>query len=225
MKILVVEDEIQLLVSISNYLTRENYICELAETFTKASEKIAIYEYDIILLDITLPDGNGLELLKLIRKYNLKAGVIILSARDSLDDKLTGLDEGADDYITKPFQLSELNSRIRALLRRRNFAGSSMITFNEIQIDTDNKTVTVNNSELTLTRKEYDIILYLVINQKRVLTKEAIAEHLWNDNVDLADSYDFIYTHLNNIRKKIKAAGGEDYIKTIYGMGYKFTDQ
>jgi len=225
MKILIIEDEIELLIAVGNYLTKENYICELAESFSKALQKVSIYEYDVILLDITLPDGNGLELLKTIRKHNTKAGVIILSAKNSLDDKITGLDRGADDYLTKPFQLSELNSRIKALLRRRNYEGSDKVVFNEIVIDTDSKSAAVNNNPITLTKKEYDILLYLVINQNRVLTKESIAEHLWDDNIDLADTYDFIYTHLNNIRKKIKTAGGTDYIKTLYGMGYKFTDK
>lgn len=192
--------------------------------FQKAYEKTAIYDYDIILLDITLPDGNGFELLKTIKKYNSKAGVIILSARNSLDDKIIGLDQGADDYMTKPFQLSELNSRIKALLRRRNYAGSNMVVFKEIAINTDSKNIVINDHQLTLTKKEYDILLFLIINQNRVLTKEAIAEHLWEDNIDLADNFDFIYTHLNNIRRKIKAAGGADYIQTLYGMGYKFTD-
>lgn len=225
MKILIIEDEIELLIAISNYLTKENYICELADNFSKAYEKTSIYEYDIILLDITLPDGNGLDLLKTIKKHNLKAGIIILSAKNSLDDKIVGLDQGADDYLTKPFQLSELNSRIKALLRRRNYAGSDIVTFNEISINTDSKIVTITDQQLTLTKKEYDILLFLIINQNRVLTKEAIAEHLWEDNIDLANTYDFIYTHLNNIRKKIKTAGGKDYIKTLYGMGYKFTNE
>ena len=225
MKILIIEDEVELLIAIGNYLTKENYICELAESFSKANEKTGIYEYDIILLDITLPDGNGLELLKTIKKYNSKAGIIILSAKNALDDKIIGLDQGADDYITKPFQLSELNSRIKALLRRRNYAGSNMVIFKEISINTDSKNISVNNQQLTLTKKEYDILLYLIINQNRVLTKEAIAEHLWEDNIDLSDTFDFIYTHFNNIRKKIKAAGGTNYIKTLYGMGYKFTEK
>ncbi len=225
MKILIIEDEIELLIAISNYLIKENYICELADNFLKAYEKTAIYEYDIILLDITLPDGNGLELLKTIKKHNLKAGIIILSAKNSLDDKIVGLDQGADDYLTKPFQLSELNSRIKALLRRRNYAGSDIVNFNEISINTDSKIVTINGQLITLTKKEYDILLFLIINQNRVLTKEVIAEHLWEDNIDLTNSYDFIYTHLNNIRKKIKSAGCVDYIKTFYGMGYKFTDR
>ncbi len=225
MKVLIIEDEIELLIVISNYLTKEKYVCVLAENFAKAREKLSIYEYDIILLDIGLPDGNGLKLIDTIKKYNHYAGLIIISAKNSLDDKISGLDKGADDYMTKPFQLSELNSRIRALLRRRQLDSSNTLTFNELTIDALAKTLIINGQEIKLTKKEYDMILYFVINKNRVLTKEAIAEHLWDDNIDLADSYDFIYTHLNNIRRKIKNAGGTDYITTIYGMGYKFTDQ
>jgi DNA-binding response OmpR family regulator len=224
MKILIIEDEIELLIAISNYLIKENYICELAENFAKADEKLAIYEYDIILLDISLPDGNGLDLLETVKKHHIKSGVIIISAKNSLDDKITGLDLGADDYLTKPFQLSELNSRIKAVLRRRQYDGTNTISFNEITINTDSKSVTVGEEEIILTKKEYDLLLYFIVNKHRVLTKEAIAEHLWNDNIDLSDNFDFIYTHLNNIRKKIKKAGGNDYVKTIYGMGYKFTE-
>lgn len=224
MKILIIEDEIELLIAISNYLIKENYICELADNFKKAEEKISIYEYDIILLDITLPDGNGLELIKTIKINNINSGLIIISAKNSLDDKISGLDLGADDYMTKPFQLSELNSRIKAVLRRRQFDGNNIMKFNEISIDTDSKTVSVSGQEITFTKKEYDMFMYFLINKNRVLTKEAIAEHLWQDNIDLADNYDFIYTHLNNIRKKIKTAGGRDYIKTIYGMGYKLSE-
>ncbi len=225
MKILIIEDEIELLIAISNYLIKENYICELADNFKKAEEKISIYEYDIILLDITLPDGNGLELIKTIKINNINSGLIIISAKNSLDDKISGLDLGADDYMTKPFQLSELNSRIKAVLRRRQFDGNNIMKFNEISIDTDSKTVSVSGQEITFTKKEYDMFMYFLINKNRVLTKEAIAEHLWQDNIDLVDNYDFIYTHLNNIRKKIKTAGGRDYIKTIYGMGYKLSEQ
>jgi DNA-binding response OmpR family regulator len=224
MKILIIEDEIELLIAMSNFLVREQYICELAESFLKADEKLSIYEYDIILLDISLPDGNGLELLKTIKKFQIKAGIIIISAKDSLDDKITGLDLGADDYLTKPFQLSELNSRIKAVLRRRQFDGSNILNFNEISVNTDSKSVSVNQHQIVLTKKEYDLLLYFIINKNRVLTKEALAEHLWNDNIDMADSFDFIYTHLNNIRRKIRTAGGADYIKTIYGMGYKFSE-
>ena len=225
MKILIIEDEVELLIAISNFLTRENYICELADNFEKAEDKIASYEYDIILLDITLPDGNGLELLNTIKKRQKLAVIIIISAKNSLDDKIQGLDLGADDYITKPFYLSELNARIKAVLRRKQFDGTSTLTFNEISVDTDCKAVSVKGKNIILTKKEYDLLLFFMINKNRVLTKEAIAEHLWEDNIDLADNFDFIYTHLNNIRKKIKSAGGSDYIKTLYGMGYKFTDQ
>ena len=177
------------------------------------------------MLDITLPDGNGLELIKTIKINNINSGLIIISAKNSLDDKISGLDLGADDYMTKPFQLSELNSRIKAVLRRRQFDGNNIMKFNEISIDTDSKTVSVSGQEITFTKKEYDMFMYFLINKNRVLTKEAIAEHLWQDNIDLVDNYDFIYTHLNNIRKKIKTAGGRDYIKTIYGMGYKLSEQ
>jgi DNA-binding response OmpR family regulator len=225
MRILIIEDEKELLIGISNYLTKENYICELADNFRKAEDKLSIYEYDVILLDISLPDGNGLELLKVIHKLNFKAGTIIISAKDSIDDKINGLDRGADDYMTKPFQLSELNSRIRAVIRRRQFNGDNTLLFNEIAINTDAKSVSVRDNKITLTKKEYDLLLYFIVNKERVLTKQALAEHLWDDNIELADNYDFIYTHLNNIRKKIKQAGGIDYVKTIYGMGYKLTDQ
>ncbi len=225
MKILVIEDEIELLVAISNFLTRENFICELAESYSKADDKLAIYDYDIILLDITLPDGNGLDLMKSIKKHQKKAGIIIISAKNSLDDKIHGLDLGADDYLTKPFYLSELNSRIKAVLRRKQFDGTNILTCNEISVNTESRSVTVNDHVVILTKKEYDLLMFFMINKNRVLTKEAIAEHLWEDNIDMADTYDFIYTHLNNLRRKIRVAGGADYIETLYGMGYKFTDK
>ena len=224
MKILIIEDEVELLSEISNYLTEADYTCELADRFDRAMDKILIYEYDIILLDISLPDGNGLELIKSLKKINPKTGIIVISAKDSLDDKISGLDLGADDYLTKPFQLSELNSRIKAVLRRRSFEGSDRIQFNEIEVDTQNKMVSVANIPIGLTKKEYDLLLYFLINKNRLLTKESIAEHLWGDNIDLADNFDFIYTHINNLRKKIVFNGSNDYIKSVYGMGYKFTD-
>ncbi len=189
MKILIIEDEFELLIAISNYLIKENYICELANNFITADEKLTIYEYDIILLDITLPDGNGLDLIKTIKKYNSNAGVIIISAKNSLDDKINGLDLGADDYLTKPFHLSELNSRIKAVIRRRRFDGNNILKFNEISINEDSKSVIINKIEITLTKKEYDLLLYFLINRNRVLTKEAIAEHLWGDNIDSTDSF------------------------------------
>ncbi len=224
MKILIIEDETELLQVISNYLSEAGFFCEQADHFNTALEKISIYEYDIILLDISLPDGNGLNLIKTIKKMNIRSGVIIISAKNSLDDKISGLDLGADDYMTKPFQLSELNSRIKAVLRRRHFDGSDLIQFNEIEVNTENKTVSIENTPLVLTKKEYDLLLFFLVNKNRLLTKESIAEHLWGDNIDLADNFDFIYTHINNLRKKILSNGGKDYIKTVYGMGYKFVE-
>ena len=225
MKILIVEDEIELLDSMTSYLKNEDFICESASSFFDAEDKIISFGYDIIILDITLPDGSGLDLLELIKNQSSKTGVLIVSAKDSLDDKLKGLDLGADDYITKPFHLAELNSRVNSLIRRRNFDGDDTnIQFNEISLDPKSKSVTVNGKHMELTKKEYNLLLYFVTNKNKVLTKESIAEHLWRDNIEMADSYDFIYTHMGNLRKKIKKLEGSDYLQTMYGLGYKFTD-
>jgi DNA-binding response OmpR family regulator len=222
MKLLIVEDEIELLNSTSEYLQKEDFICETAPNFFEAEDKLISYEYDVVILDINLPDGNGLELLKLIKGKNPETGVLIVSAKNSLDDKLNGLDLGADDYITKPFHLAELNSRVNSLLRRRKYEGNKNIVFNEIEIDPDAKTAVANGVTLDLTKKEYFLLLYFVTNKNRVLTKEAIAEHLWGDNIDMVDNFDFIYTHMRNLRKKLKNSGATDYLQTIYGLGYKF---
>ncbi|MCD6544877.1 MAG: response regulator transcription factor [Flavobacteriaceae bacterium] len=222
MKILIVEDEKEILNTICSYLKKEEFVCEKAETFFDAEDKLISYEYDIVILDINLPDGNGLDLLKIIKKTKAETGVLIVSAKDSLDDKLKGLDLGADDYITKPFHLSELNSRVNSLIRRRKFEGNEKIVFNEIEIDPKAKTIYANKIPLDLTKKEYHLLLYLITNKNRVLTKEGIAEHLWGDNIDMVDNYDFIYTHMRNIRKKLKKTGAKNYLNTIYGLGYKF---
>jgi len=222
MKLLIVEDEIELLNSTSEYLQKEDFICETAPNFFEAEDKLISYQYDVVILDINLPDGNGLELLKLIKGKNPETGVLIVSAKNSLDDKLKGLDLGADDYITKPFHLAELNSRVNSLLRRRKYEGNKNIVFNEIEIDPDAKTAVANDVTLDLTKKEYFLLLYFITNKNRVLTKEAIAEHLWGDNIDMVDNFDFIYTHMRNLRKKLKNSGATDYLQTIYGLGYKF---
>ena len=224
MKILIVEDEIELLDSIASYLKNEDFICEKASTFFEAEDKLISFNYDIILLDITLPDGSGIDLLKLIKEKSPTTGVLIVSAKNSLDDKLTGLDLGADDYITKPFHLAELNSRVNSLIRRQKFDGSEIIQFNEIQINPSSKSVTVNDKPIELTKKEYNLLLYFITNKNKVLTKESIAEHLWGDDIEMSDSYDFIYTHMGNLRKKIKKLGAPDYMKTMYGLGYKFAE-
>jgi DNA-binding response OmpR family regulator len=222
MKLLIVEDEKALSDAIVEYLTSEGYGCETALNFWTADEKVALYDYDCVLVDISLPDGSGFEVIKELKKRKSEAGIIIISAKNSLDDKITGLEIGADDYMTKPFHLSELNARIKSIIRRRNFGGQTTIIANEIIIIPDEVLVKVNNQPLELTKKEYDLLLFLLSNKNRVLTKESIAEHLWGDDMDTADSFDFIYTHIKNLRKKITEKGGKDYLKTIYGMGYKF---
>ena len=224
MKILIVEDEIELLDSMASYLKNEDFICEKASTFFEAEDKLISFNYDIILLDISLPDGSGIDLLKLIKEKSPTTGVLIVSAKNSLDDKLTGLDLGADDYITKPFHLAELNSRVNSLIRRQKFDGDETIQFNEIQINPSSKSVTVNDKPIELTKKEYNLLLYFITNKNKVLTKESIAEHLWGDDIEMSDSYDFIYTHMGNLRKKIKKLGAPDYLKTMYGLGYKFSE-
>lgn len=222
MKILVVEDEAALSKSIVTYLKQQNYLCEVAPNFNTALEKVDSYDYDCILLDISLPDGNGLNVLKTLKEDNKTDGVIIISAKDSIDDKIAGLQLGADDYIPKPFHLSELSARIAAVIRRRRFNGGNVLVFHEITIDTVAKTVTVHQQAVDLTRKEYDLLLYFAINKNRVLSKTAIAEHLSGENADVYDNYDFIYAHIKNLKKKLGAAGSTDYLKSVYGMGYKF---
>ncbi len=224
MKILIVEDEKELASSITSYLSQEKYICECVNNFAFASEKIDLYNYDCLIVDIILPDGNGLDIIKNLKKTKADTGIIIISARNSLSDKITGLDIGADDYLTKPFHLSELNSRLKSIIRRRSFAGNNEINFEKIKILPDFNQVFVDNTELVLTKKEYDLIMYLIINKNRVVTKESIAEHLWGDNIDMVDSYDFLYNHIKNLRKKIIDAGGDNYIETVYKMGYRLSN-
>lgn len=223
MNVLVVEDEHHLAESIVKYLSKEGYHCEWVDNFEKATEKVHLYTYDCILVDITLPDGNGIQIIERLKNVKSQSGIIIISARNSLEDKIRGLDIGADDYLTKPFDLSELNARIKSLIRRRNFDGNNEILFKEIKILPQERTVSIHGVNIKLTKKEYDLLLYFVSNPNRVITKESIAEHLWGDHMDMADSFDFIYAHLKNLRKKILEKGGGDYIQTVYGVGYKFT--
>ncbi|MEP6677057.1 MAG: response regulator transcription factor [Ferruginibacter sp.] len=223
MKVLVVEDEKELSASICSYLDNEQFICETAYDFLSAIEKIDLYEYACIILDITLPGGNGLELLKQLKKADKADGILIISAKNSLDDKVSGLNAGADDYLTKPFHLSELGARVAAIIRRKSFSGKNSIHFDELELDIQEKVARVNEHIIDLTRKEYDLLLYFISNKNKVISKNAIAEHLWGDNMDIADNYDFIYTHIKNLRKKMLQAGSQDYIKSVYGMGYKFS--
>lgn len=222
MKLLIVEDQAELASNITSYLSKEGYVCEWCSSYNQAIEKLSGFDYDIVLLDLMLPDGNGLDILTFIKKENPDTGVLILSAKNALDDKVQGLDLGADDYLPKPFHLSELNARLKAIFRRRNLGGTHDVVFNEITINTETMDVTVNDQHLELTRKEYEMLLYMVVNKNRVLTKQSIAEHLWGDYMDSVDSFDFVYQHIKNLRKKIMQAGGRDYIQTMYGSGYKF---
>lgn len=222
MKLLLVEDNIDLANNIITYLKTEGNICEHAATYFQAMDRVVAYEYDLVILDIMLPDGNGLELLRELRHHRSTSGVLIISARNALEDKVKGLDLGADDYITKPFDLSELNARIKAIFRRKNFDSHQEIDFNEIKIDLDSTDVHIHDELLNLTQKEYELLIYLVSNKNRVITKQSIAEHLWGDQADMFDSFDFVYQHIKNLRKKMMEAGSADYLDTVYGLGYKF---
>lgn len=225
MKLLIVEDSRELSESISTYLTKEGYVCEQAYTYFEAIDKLAAFRYDIVLLDIMLPDGNGMDVLLAVRDLPVRPGVLIISAKNALDDKVQGLDLGADDYLTKPFHMPELNARLKAIYRRRHFEGRNELVFKEIHINTDTLEVTVCGEPLSLTRKEYELLLFFLANKNRVLTKQTIAEHLWGDHMDFSDNFDFVYQHIKNLRKKLTAAGGNDYLTNIYGVGYRFNTE
>ncbi|WP_185247467.1 response regulator transcription factor [Chryseobacterium bernardetii] len=222
MKILIVEDESELAKSISEYLSVENYLCENAATFSEAMSKIEMFEYDCILLDIMLPDGNGLRILEELKKQNKQDGVIIISAKNALDDKIEGLKLGADDYLTKPFHLSELMARVYSIIRRKQFSSSNVVKQNELQIDLLAKTVVVNNESISLTKKEFDLLIYFIGNKNKVISKSTLAEHLSGDFADMLDNHDFVYAHVKNLKKKLYDAGCEHYLKTVYGTGYKW---
>lgn len=208
--------------SITAYLEGENYVCEVAATFNEAYDKIALFYYDCILLDIMLPDGDGLKLLEELKKEKKQDGVIIISAKDSLEDKISGLKTGADDYLPKPFHLSELSARIYSVIRRKQFNNSNQIDINELSIDLLSKAVQVHNKPVVLTRKEFELLLFLVGNKNRVISKSAVAEHLSGDMANMMDNFDFIYSHIKNLKRKLMDAGCNDYIKTVYGTGYKW---
>lgn len=222
MKVLIVEDNAELAGNVNEYLRHEGYVCELAADFSQAIDKISSYEYDCIVLDLILPDGNGFDIVHYLRTHRKKTCILVVSAKNGLDDRIKGLELGADDYLTKPFHLSELNARLKAVFRRKFLQGDAEITFNEIQINTDTMEVRVGGQLLDLTRKEYALLLYFLTNQSRVLTRQTIAEHLWGDYADNLQNFDFVYQHIKNLRKKIVQASGKDYVETVYGLGYKF---
>ncbi len=222
MKLLVIEDGKQLAESIVEYLKGEGHQCEVAATVQASIEKIMLYEYDCILLDISLADGNGLTVLERLKTEGKTDGVIIISAHDSLDDRIRGLKLGADDYLAKPFHLAELGARVEALIRRKNFQGSNKMVFNELTLEVSAQKVSVHENLLPLTRKEYDLLLFLISNKGKVVSKNSIAEHLSGDMADMLDNHGFVYAHIKNLKKKLSESGCHDYIKTIYGFGYQW---
>jgi DNA-binding response OmpR family regulator len=224
MKILVVEDEVELCDSFLTCLKSEGYVCEAAYTCETALEKISLYTYDLVIVDLNLPDGNGMQIIRELKGAKFTGGIIIISARDALDDRITGLEKGADDYLIKPFHLTELNARIKSLMRRMLYKGNNDIAHNEILIKPDEHKVFIHGELLDLTKKEFDMLLFLVTNKDKVLSKETMAEHLWGDYIDSADSFGFVYAHIKNLRRKLDQKGVGRYLQTIYGVGYKFID-
>ncbi|RAU82908.1 response regulator transcription factor [Pontibacter arcticus] len=221
MKILVIEDEPDMLDNMVRSLEEEKYVVEVATTFETASEKIHLYQYDCILLDIGLPDGNGLTILEELKVLDATQGVIIVSARNAVDDRVAGLNLGADDYLPKPFHMAELHARVKSVLRRRKFAGNQHIELGNLKINPEERNVFIDDELITLNRKEYDILLYFISNKNRLVSKTALGEHVWGDQVDEADSFDFIYSQIKNLRKKLKEHGSQLEIQAIYGIGYK----
>ncbi|MDO4159687.1 MAG: response regulator transcription factor [Prevotellaceae bacterium] len=225
MKILIVEDNADLREVIARSLTKERYVVETAEDYSTARTKAFVYEYDCILLDIMLPDGNGLDLLREFAKRGKHVNVIILSAKDSIEDKVNGLELGADDYLPKPFHLAELHARIRSIMRRQKRKGENIIKLGNVSIYPDTFSVEVNGTPLDIVRKEYDILYYLFNRPGRLVEKQTLAEAVWGDSIDQADNFDFIYAQMKNLRKRLTAAGASIEIKTVYGFGYKLVEK
>jgi len=224
MKILIIEDEQEMLENMQDSLAKEKFVVETASSYEEAFSKIGVYEYDCILLDISLPDGDGLQILKELKNKGISDSVIIVSAKDSLDDKIKGLDLGADDYLPKPFHMAELHARINAVLRRNKFEGSNILEIENVSIDMDKHVVSIDKTEITLNRKEFDILMYMATNKDRLVNKSALAEHVWGDYIDQSDNFEFIYSQIKNLRKKLNQHNAEIEIKAVYGIGYKLVN-
>lgn len=223
MKILIIEDEQGLREVIKESLEKEKYIIETANDYLSGMDKIGAYDYDCILIDIMLPNGSGLDLLQELKKLKKKEAVIIISAKDAVDDKVAGLDLGADDYLAKPFHLAELHARIKSAIRRKNHDGDTSVNWNNLKLSPEQRTVSINGNELMLNRKEFDLLYYFMINPNRLINKTALAEAVWGDYIDQADNLDFVYSQIKNLRKKLKDAQAEADIQAVYGMGYKMS--
>jgi len=223
MKLLIVEDEDSLLRSILQYFKQERFLCESAGSFEEAIRKIEDFQYDCIILDINLPGGSGLQLLKYLRQNKKGDGVIIISARDSLDDRIAGLDLGADDYLTKPFHLSELNARVKALIRRKYAEGASVLELGTLKVDLLSRAVISGDQQIALSKIEYDLLLFLMTNKNRVISRQAIAEHIYDGPSEQIPSSDFVYSHIKNLKRKLKEKGCNEIIQTVYGLGYKLS--
>ena len=224
MKLLIIEDDNSLREIMHRALTGEGYVVEVAPTYFDACDKIAGYSYDCILLDIMLPDGNGLRLLEQIKALDKDDRVIIISARDSLDDKIEGLDLGADDYLPKPFYMAELSARIKSVMRRGAGAVNKKMTAGNIALDLQSRLVTIDDKPVALLKKEFDILLYFMQRPNHIIDKAVLAESVWGDHIDMADNFQFVYAQIKNLRKKLSEAGASINIKAVYGFGYKFTD-
>ncbi len=223
MKVLIVEDEPSLREIIRKTLQNERLVVEEAADFATACEKTGLYDYECILLDIMLPDGNGLELLQRLKKEGKRDRVIIISAKDSIEDKVKGLDLGADDYLAKPFHIAELTARVKSLIRRNN-NGSNAVTLGNVTLDNTTFGVEVDGTPIELNRKEFDILRYFMHRPNHMISKETLAEAVWGDNIDQADNFDFIYAQIKNLRKKLQQAGATIEIKAVYGFGYKLVE-
>ena len=223
--LLIIEDEKSLLESMVSYLEPGGYRCMTAGTFHDALKMIDRYDYYCFVVDLNLPDGDGLKIIKLLKENQAKGGIIVISARDTLNDRILGLQTGADDYLLKPFDLSELNARIQSVIRRTRYTGLNHLIFRGLVIDPEEKTAVLNGEQLDLTRKEFEMLMYLITNKNRVITKDAIAEHIWGDSIYGTDYTEMVYTHMKNLRKKLQIKTGTDWIQTVYGSGYRIAEE
>lgn len=225
MKILIIEDEKGMRETLETFFVQQKFVVETAHDFDSGLSKLSVYDYDCILLDIMLPGGSGLDLLSEMKRLNKRENVIIISARDAIDDKVLGLELGADDYLPKPFHLAELNARVKSLIRRNQSGGDMSVSIENVKLLPDKRTVSVNDQELPLNRKEFDLLYYFMVNPDRLLNKTTLTEAVWGDNIDQADDLEFLYSQVKNLRRKLKTAGANIEIKAVYGFGYKLISE